>query len=258
MRRRGLAFCALLALAACTPPRPTLPTGAGTPFAGFDSAYDEAVQGCRSTRSVLAELALSGRAGRTKLRGRISAGILAPDAIRLEGVAFGRPIFILAGRGERATLLLPRDDRVVRDEPPAAIVEALTGVALGPADLLAVVSGCGLGAATATSGRTFNDEWAAVDTGDTTTYLRRVDGAWRIGAAVRGDLQVLYGDYSRGAPTVVFLKTGEVADIRLGISDLEFDSTIDAKAFEVDPSGAAPMTLDELRRAGPLGERSGG
>ena len=79
-----------------------------------------------------------------------------------------------------------------------------------------------------------------------------------LGAAVRGDLQVLYGDYSRGAPTAVFLKTGEVADIRLGISDLEFDSTIDAKAFEVDPSGAAPMTLEELRRAGPLGERAGG
>jgi hypothetical protein len=256
MRSRGFVVCALLALAACTPPRPSLPTGTGTPFSGFEAAYDEGVKDCRSARSVLAELGLSGRAGSTKLRGRINAGIVAPDSIRLEGIAFGRPIFILAGRDGRATLLLTRENRVVRDEPPAAIVEALTGVPLGPADLVSVVAGCGLGAAAPSAGRTFNDQWAAVDAGETTTYLRRVDGLWRVGAAVRRDLQVVYADYSRGTATAVYVRTGSVADIRLGISQLEVNSTIGRDAFDVNvPPDAEPLTLDELRRAGPLGEK---
>jgi hypothetical protein len=256
MRRGGFVLCALLALAACAPARPTLPTGTGTPFAEFDAAYTQAVEQCRSARSVLAELGLSGRAGGTRLRGRISAGLVAPDSIRLEGVAFGRPIFILAGSGGRATLLLVREDRVVRDEPPAAIVEALTGVSLGPSDLVPVIAGCGLGAGTASNGRTFNNEWAAVDTGDTTTYLRRIDGSWRIGAVVRRDLQVLYSDFARGLPSAVHLRTGAVADITLRISQLEMNTTIEPVAFGVNvPPDALPLTLDELRRAGPLGEK---
>lgn len=259
MRRlRVLALCAALTVAACAPARPALPTGAGTPFPGYEAAYAEAVSDCRSARALLAELGLSGRSGGQRLRGSISAGIKAPSAIRLEGVAFGRPIFILASGGAEATLLLVRENRVVRGAPPAAILEALTGVALTPPELLAMVAGCGLGASVPVNGRAFNEQWAAVDTENGTTYLRRFDGRWRVGGAVRGQLQVLYGEFASSLPAIVHVRAGSVADITLRVSQLEINAPIDDRAFEVNvPPDAVPLTLEELRRAGPLGDRSG-
>ena len=65
----------VLASACGPPPRPALPTGAGAPFAGFAAAYEQATADCRSVSTITAELGLSGRAGGTKLRGRINAGL---------------------------------------------------------------------------------------------------------------------------------------------------------------------------------------
>lgn len=259
MRLRARAICAALLVAACAPPRPSLPTGAGSPFPEFEAAYGEAVSDCRPARTLLAELGLSGRSGGQRLRGSISAGIEAPSGIRLEGVAFGRPIFILASRDGDATLLLVRENRVVRDAPPEAIIEALTGIALTPSELLAIVAGCGLGLTVPSNGLSFGEAWASVDTASGTTYLRRFNGRWRVGAAVRGDLQVLYGEYASGLPAVVHVRAGTIADITLRVSQLEINSTIDDKAFEVNvPPDVVPLTIEELRRAGPLGDRSGG
>ena len=57
------------------------------------------------------------------LRGRVLAGIAAPGRLRLEAVApFGPPVFILAASGTSATLLLPRDNRVLTGEPASAIL----------------------------------------------------------------------------------------------------------------------------------------
>ena len=244
------------ALAGCAGARPSLPTGSGTPFPGFESAYEQAVQECRGARTLVAELGLSGRAGGTRLRGRINAGFSAPGDVRLEGVAFGRPVFILAARGKDATLLLPREDRVVRDAPPEDIIEALAGVRLSPGELLAAVAGCALGAGPPANGRMFSNDWAAVDVDGTATYLRRMDGRWRIAAGVRKDLTVVYSDFASGLPSTVHVRTGTLADITLRISQLEINTGIDPRAFDVDvPADAQPLTIDELRRAGPLGER---
>lgn len=252
---RQLVCCWAIAIAAgCSPKAPALPSGTGTAFPEFQRAYEEAVEGCRSARTVVAELGLSGRAGGTKLRGRINAGIAAPSDLRLEGMAFGRPIFILVARAGEATLLLPRDARVVRNAPPEAIVEALTGVALAPADLLAVVAGCGLGAGTPTLGRRFGNEWTAVDVAEGVTYLRKIDGRWRVGAAVRGGLTVIYADFASGRPATVHIRTGSVADITVRVSQLEINTDIDSKAFRVDvPPDVVPLSIEDLRRAGPLG-----
>ncbi len=258
MRRSPGLACGvvMIVLAGCAPARPALPSGSGSPFPEFAAAYDEAVAECRVARSVLAELGLSGRAGETKLRGRINAGISEPANIRLEGVGpIVGAVFILAGRDGQATLLLVREDRVVRDASPEAIVEALTGVPLTPSQLLSAVVGCGLGVDAPSHGRTFNPEWAAVDSAGGVTYLRRIDGRWRVGAAVRGDVQVLYADFASGLPSTVHVRTGTVADITLRVSQLEINTPIDDKAFEVNvPPDAMPLTLEELRRAGPLGE----
>jgi outer membrane lipoprotein-sorting protein len=44
------------------------------------------------------------------------------------------------------------------------------------------------------------------------------------------------------------------ADLTLRLSDVDINTTLDPKTFDVDlPARAVPITLDELRRAGPLG-----
>lgn len=262
---RAASLLAALTVTACAPPRaPALPTGAGTPFPNFQSAYEEAVAECRGANRIVAELGLSGRAGDQRLGGRIVAGFAEPSALRLEGVVLGRTIFILVSRDGDATLLLPRDERVVRDALPEAIVEALAGVSLTPAELRAAVAGCGLGAGTPSSGRMFSDEWAAVEVGSELTYLRRVDGRWRVGGATRGPVRIVYADFSGGMPGTIHVRSESpaggnakpVADITLRVSQLEINTAIDPKAFEVTvPPSALPLSVEELRRAGPLGAR---
>ena len=262
---RSASLVALLAAAACAPPRsPSLPTGSGTPFADYQAAYDEAVKECRGARTVVAELGLSGRAGDQKLRGSIAAGFAEPSAIRLEAVVLGRTVFILVSRDADAMLLLPRDERIVRDAPPEAIIEALAGVPLTPAQLRAAVAGCALGAGTPTGGRTFSQEWAGIDVGGELTYLRRVDGRWRVGGATRGPIRIVYADFAGGLPSTIHVRSDSpaggnappVADITLRVSQLEINTTIDPTAFEIKvPPSALPLSLEELRRSGPLGER---
>ena len=260
MIRRSLAAAVLIGLvAACGPPaRPALPSGDGTPFGEFASAYEEAVAECSGVKTITAELALSGRAGTTKLRGRISAGLAAPADIVLEGLApFGKSVFILTGRDGKAMLYLPRDNRILRDAEPSAIVEALAGVALSPAELRAAVSGCGLEKASPTGGRAYGNDWVAIDAGGGTVYLRRVESKWRVAAAVRDRVTVQYDNFTAGRPGIVFVKTS-VAELALRVSQVEINVPIDPRAFDLEiPKDAAPLTLEELRRSGPLGDRGG-
>ena len=203
---------------------------------------------------------LSGRAGDTRIRGTIHAGFEAPDGLRLEGVGpFGRTVFVLVGKGTSSTLLLPRDDRVLRNAPPAAIVEALAGVPLGAAELRAALAGCGLGVVQPAAGRMFDEEWAAVDEGETTVYLRQTAGRWRVGAASRGPVTIHYSDFASDRPATVRVRTapaaGAAADLTLRVSQVEINVPLAPKVFEIEvPRDAAPLTLDELRRAGPLGD----
>jgi len=257
----------LLFAASCGgPPRVTLPTGAGLPFPGFASAYAESTAECRAVKTMSASLSLSGRAGATKLSARIDAGFADAGRLRLEGyprVSFGgKPFFVLVSRGGDATLVLTRDARVLTAAAPAAIIEALTGIALDPDRLRAVVSGCGLAATDPTDGRSFDNGWASVDAGDTTVFLRQLEGRWRVAAARRESLTVEYTDFSSGRPSTLRLHTTAgagvaPADLRLRISQVEINGPIDNAVFDADvPRNATPITLEELRRAGPLGEGS--
>lgn len=203
-------------------------------------------------------MGMSGRAGTTKLRGRVDAGFEAPARARLEGVApFGKPVFILVADRAGGTLVLPREDRVLRDAPPDQIVEALAGVRLGPDALRTAVSGCGLSAGTPSAGQTFANGWTGITLSDGTVFLRRNAAGWEVAAAVSGPVTVLYSDYAAGRPSTIRLRAahGETsADLTLRLSDVEINTTLDPRTFEVDlPANPVPLTLDELRRAGPLG-----
>lgn len=241
-----------------------LPSGAGTTFPEFASAYADATSECRGVNTMTLRIGLSGRAGATKLRGRIDAGLAAPAQVRLEGfppLSFGaKPFFVMVARGDDATLLLPRDGRVVRGSPPPAIIEALAGVSLGAEDLRSVLAGCGLVSGAAAGGRLYQDGWAAIDTGaDTTVFLQRVGARWRVAAASRAPLTIHYADFASGRAATVRLETGAEAggggaDLTLKMSDVEINVPLESAVFDLDvPPDATPLTLEELRRAGPLG-----
>ena len=251
----NLAFC--ISALACGARRFELPTTPGTPLQDLVSFHAGVAQACAGVRTLTAELALSGRAGEQKVRGRALAGFQAPDAMRLEGLApFGAPAFILAARDGAATLLLPRDDRVLRGAKPEQILGALTGVTLGPAELQAILSGCVVAAPKPVNGWQHGDDWRSIElNGGATIYLRRVNAGWQLRAARRAGWQIEYPVWSGRFPRTVRLVSEEApaVDVTAEISQLETNIDLDAAAFAVDvPRDALPITLDELRDAGPL------
>ena len=235
----------------------SLPTGTGTPFPEAARAYAEATTECRGVRTLSAELALSGKAGGQKLRGRILGGFAEPGKVRLEAPApFGRSVFTLVVHDGSATLVLDREHRVLRDAPPAELVEALTGVALGPDELRSVLAGCGLGVDQISAGQSYPGDWAAVEGTGGRIWLRRVAGAWRLVAATRDALEIDYDEFAAARPSAVRLQTshGAGTDLTLRLSQVEVNGLLQPEVFQVEiPADATPVTLDELRRAGPLG-----
>lgn len=259
---RGIALALAAPLAACAAGRIELPSGAGAPFPEYRAAFEEATAACRDVRTWTAEVALAGRAGTMKIRGRLLAGLARPGALRIEGLApFGRPMFILVARDGEATLLLPRDRRVLRHDSAAAVVEALAGVSLGPDELRRIVTGC-LADGEPAGGRTYARGWRAVElAGPATAFVRQVQGRWRIEAGSLPGLTVGYRDFAGARPSRVRLVArpsgaAAAADLTLTVSQVEINVTLPDEVFTVEvPAGAAPLTLDELREAGPLGVR---
>jgi hypothetical protein len=214
-----------------------------------------------------AEIGLAGRVGDEPLRSlRVIAGFERPSSLHLLGVApFGGPIFQLAGSAGSATLLLPRDERVVRNAPPEAILSALTGVGLDPADLQAVFTGCVVPAPRATGGRLHSGGLASIDVESAdqgnprktaTLYLRRNDSQWQLRAARRDRWQFEYTSGAGSFPQSVRLISTN-PDVPVGLtaslSQVETNQALDPKAFIVEePKNVLPMTVEELRQAGPL------
>jgi hypothetical protein len=256
---------ALMAVAAsgCAPHRLELPSGDGQPFPSFADAVREATASCRDVRTITAELGIAGRAGGHRVRGRATAGLALPAGVRLEGTApFGPPVFILASLGSQATLLLPRDNRVAHADTPAAILEALVGLDLEAADLLALLSGCVVPDPQPASGELLPAGWARIElAGGTTMFLRR-DGRkrWEVRAGIRPGLRAEYERDATGAATAVRLIMGDdtptATNLRLSLSQVDRNVPLGPEVFAVKvPGDARPITLAELRQVGPMGER---
>ena len=251
-------------------PKPiALPSDAGTPFADFATVHAQLSSPCTGVRTLTMEIGLSGRAGDEPMRGRVIAGFERPSSMHLQGVApFGGPVFILAARGGSATLLLTREERIVRNATPEAILGALTGVALDAADLQAVLTGCVVPDPRATGGRLHSGGLASIDVESAdqgsqrptaTLYLRRRGSQWQLRAARRERWQFEYTPGIGSFPQSVRLISTN-PDVRVGLtaalSQVETNQDIDPKAFTVEePKNVMPMTVDELRRAGPLREQ---
>ena len=250
-----LAFC--LVLSGCAGRRIALPTDAGTPLPDFAAIHSDLSRTCSGIRTLTAELSLSGRAGEEKLRGRVHAGFERPASMRLEGVApFGPPAFILVARGGDATLLLPRDERVVRDAKPDEILGALTGVSLAPADLQAILTGCVVPSPRPTAGRLHGNGWVSIDLeGGATLFAARQGQGWQLRAARRGPWQVQYTMGTGTLPALVTLHADMpvAVDLSAGIDQAETNIDLEAAAFNVNvPADARPLSVDTLRANGPL------
>jgi hypothetical protein len=119
------------------------------------------------------------------------------------------------------------------------------------------VSGCGFGAVEPSGGRSFDGQWFAVTTGSATTYLRQIEGRWRVVAATHEGLTVLYSGFSAGRASTLQLEApASKANVTAVLSDMNINLPMEPSVFEVTvPADAEPLTLDELRRAGPLGQQ---
>ncbi len=245
-----------ITLTACGPRRVALPSGPGTPAPDYAQALIGARAACEGVRTLQAELGLSGRAAGQRMRGRVHSGLV-PGALRLEAVApFGSPVFILVADGLRGTLLLLRDRRVLQDAPPEEILNALVGIRLGPDDLRALLTGCVKAAAEPTAGRAYGPDWMTVDLASGGTIsLRRERGAWRILAGSYGGLEIDYTAFRGERPSRIVLR-GKDLNLMLALDQIEINGELPrAQLVAVTiPPGVSPLTLDELRRAGPLGQ----
>ncbi len=266
MRALALALAAI-ATASCGASLTKLPAGPGTLAPDATGALAQATAVCRGIRTLTAEIGVGGSANGHRLSGRLNAGVAAPASARLEAMApFGQPLFIFVASGDEATLLLPRDNRLLEHGRPDEVLDAITGVPLGASDLREMITGCTSDAVPdSPQSRAFGADWRVVPTRrNGEVYLRRVETngwSWRLVAmtARTGKGRVWRADYSEFqndiARTIRLTSAGPPAfDLRLALSQVEMNVALNADVFRVQvPRGVDPITLDELRRSGPLG-----
>jgi hypothetical protein len=246
-----------------------LPTGAGTP-APDPAAFQDATAACRTVSSITGEIGISGSVEGRRLRARVLAGLASPESVRLEAVApFGQPFFIFVARSGNATLLLPRDGRVLERGSPQAVLEAIAAVPLDAAALREALTGCTDLSETGTV-RALNEDWRMVSAGTREVYLHRESrqAPWRLVAIIhhepgRPAWRSEYREFTVGPsgnlPRAIRFKStdSDRFDLRLTLSQVEVNVTLEPGVFEVRvPSGARSITLDELKATGPLGNGS--
>ena len=227
-----------------------------TPATDAPEAIAQATLACQRMNALTAEVGVNGSVDGQRVRGRMIVGVARPAAARIEMAApFGAPLFVFVARDGEATLLLPRDDRVLQHGRPEAVLDAATGVPLDPASLLSALTACPQTPDVA-GARAIGAEWRVVHDGDGELYLRREPPAstWHVVANVQSAWRAEYHDFEQDVPRSVRLTGADPHhfDLRLAVSQVEINPTLGADAFTVSvPRSAAPITLDELRHSRP-------
>jgi hypothetical protein len=240
----------------------TLPTGPGVPATDIVTVVAQATAACAALSTYTAELTVRGVIARQRVpRTRLLIGLAAPASAYLDALAsFGESLFTYAATDDQATLLLPRDDRFLVGGDPEAVLEAVTGIPLGAAELRTTITGCML---TAANGSRLGDDWRRVSHGSAEFYLRRdaPDDPWRLVSVVHDGAgptawRAQYQEFAGGLPTEVRLTSRDPDrfDLRLTLGGIELDRAIDSSVFQIDiPPSMTVISLEELRRSGPLG-----
>jgi hypothetical protein len=233
-----------------------LPAGPMTSAIDAREVVAEAMQTCERVNVLTAEIAVNGSVDGQRIRGRMIAGVARPASARLEAAApFGAPIFIFVARDDDATLLLPRDNRVLAHGRPDEVLEAVTGVPLGPPALRAALTACAQNP-DVSDARAIGGDWRVVSDGDAEVYVRRTPSTapWRIVATVQREWRADYADFDAGLPRTIRLTSadGRRFDLRLALSQVEVNPALGTDAFAVQiPASAEAISLDELRHSRP-------
>jgi hypothetical protein len=252
---------------ACATTRFAPPEGAAAPAPDGAARWSDATRACAAVTGYHAQLRLSGRLAGHGMPGiTVGLALTRDGRIGLEARAGGPSLFVLGGRADDATLALTSDRRLVT-APAADIVDALVGVALGPARLLAVMTGCvspDLQVADVRAYEAGATMAVRLASGDV-AYLVRGTSGMVVRAGAFDGVQVEYRDrFASGWPRRIEIRTeaGRVPAVSLSmrIESVEIDPTLADSVFVVArPSGWAPLSIGELRASGPLGDsRRGG
>ena len=246
-------------MAACGRPHVVFPAGVGEPVPDTLQVWWAATDACKGAQSLSAELRGHGEVANERLgRFILHSAMTRKGEIRLEAIAPAGPaIFILAGRAERATLTMPREQRVLV-APAAAIVEALIGLKLAPDDWLDILSGCVSSAHPGEGVRVNNVMIMPLERNAGRLRLDREGSGWKIVAGERGSLLVEYGAFLGRWPSVVQLTSRPGApvnvSVNMAISQVNVNTDLPAATFVPNASvNYQPMSLAELRAMGPLG-----
>ena len=132
------------------------------------------------------------------------------------------------------------------------------------------MTGCVVPEPQAIDARRHANGWASIDLfGGATLFLEPVRGKpapgtlsgspdWQIRAARRAGWRIEYPAWSGSFPQSVRLQSDQPAlmvDLTAALSQIETNKNLESAAFTVNvPPGAEPITLDELRDSGPLGQ----
>jgi hypothetical protein len=239
------------------------PTGPGLPAPDGPSAWAEATRVCRAVGTYSATMFLSVRVADEGYPGiTVFGGLTAAGSFLLQGRAgVGQRIFDLAGRPDRATLVLYREERHDVDHADL-ILEALVGIRVGPERLLAMLTGCVSTSDTVVRAERHGD-LLEIDTGDGRVFLRRRDQQWQPRAGFVEGVEVDFVRIAGGWPQEinVFTEPGRSpeASLRVVLENLQINLPLNPAAFDLAvPENSVPITLEELRAGGPLRERGSG
>jgi hypothetical protein len=233
------------------------PSGPGAAVPDGAGRWAAVVDACRNVRTYRARLGLSGTVANRHIPGFASAvlglAVTSAGEIGLEARVSGQLVFTMAGTAEHARLFLVDDQRVV-DAPADAMVDALIGVPIGPARLLAVLAGCVSTSDTMNEAARYGNVLRVVS-GDTTVFLEDRNGGWTVRAGDAPGLQVDYQAIDNGQPRRLAIRSAPGAEPRVSIvlhvDDAEINRPLPASVFTVRvPDTATPMSIEELRASG--------
>lgn len=241
----------------------SLPDGPGTSLRDPAERLASATTGCADVRTVVAGSTVAGSVGGARVRATLLIGVEHTGNARIEALAGpGGPVLVLTARADDATLVLPRVNQVLQGASVEQILDALVGVPIDAADLAMALTGCFGAGGVPEAGRSYGGGVASFDLpGATTVWTQVSSGGPRAIGGRRGALTVAYKREAREAPSRVRLlvrharqPSQAAADLTLTLSRIDVNDAIDPGAFVARvPRDAQPITLDELRRSGPLG-----
>jgi hypothetical protein len=190
----------------------------------------------------------------------LGLGVDSTGRLAFEAQVMGSSVFRFGGTTASARLLLRRDnpERVITG-PAGEIVEALIGVRLDPARLLAVLAGCVATSADAMAAERLG-ALIQVTTTDAVVFLSDEGTGWRPRAGAFEQLLVDYRRVEAGYPREIVITSdaGRTPSVNLSIAvrSVDINPAFTGAEFNVTvPARAVPASLDDLRAAGPLGSK---